>query len=116
MTQDYPLYVKWRYVTAYMLDLCAKFPKSVRFNLADRITNIALDVLEGIIDAIYEPKHTQERQQICRKLNTYIEKIRALLQITVEKKYISVKQYQHISQEINEAGKMLGGWIKQCKE
>jgi hypothetical protein len=51
-----------------------------------------------------------------RKANLYMEKIRALLQISVDKKYISIDQYEHISGEINEAGKMIGGWIKSCGE
>jgi len=53
MKDDYPLYVKWRYITAYMLDSCRKYPINLRFNLVDRLTNISLDVLECIIEAIY---------------------------------------------------------------
>jgi hypothetical protein len=34
----------------------------------------------------------------------------------MNKKYVSIGQYEHISVEINEAGKMPGGWIKSCKE
>lgn len=112
MKDDYPLYVKWRYIVAYMLDICGKFPKNVRFNLADRLTNISLDVLEYIIEAIYG----KDRADILQKANLYMEKIRALLQISVDKKYISIGQYEHISVEINEAGKMIGGWIKSCRE
>ena len=112
MRDDYPLYAKWRYITSYMLDICGKYPKSVRFNLSDRITNISLDVLERIIEAIYAKSKTDK----LAKANLCIEKIRALLHISVEKKYISMGQYRHISGEINEAGKMLGGWIKSCKE
>ena len=108
MKDDYPLYVKWRYIVAYMLDISGKFPKNVRFNLADRLTNISLDVLEAIIEAIY----AKEKTDILRRANLYIEKIRALLQISVDKKYISIGQYEHISGEINEAGKMIGGWVK----
>ena len=78
MTEDYPLYIKWRYITAYMLDLCGKFPKSVRFNLAERLTNISLDVLERIIEAIY----ASEKAHILHQANLYTEKIPALLQIS----------------------------------
>lgn len=112
MKDDYPLYIKWRYIIGYMLDICGKFPKNVRFNLADRLTNISLEVLECIIEAIYA-KH---KADILLKTNLYMEKIRALLQISIDKKYISIGQYEHISGEINEAGKMIGGWIKSCKE
>lgn len=112
MKDDYPLYIKWRYIVAYMLDISGKFPENVRFNLADRLTNISLDVLEAIIEAIY----AKEKGDILRKANLHIEKIRALLQISVDKKYISIGQYEHISGEINEAGKMIGGWVKSCGE
>ena len=112
MKNDYPLYVKWRYILEYILDISSKFPKTVRFNLADRLTNTALDVLELIVKAIYAKK----KSEFLNKANIYLEIIRALLQITVNKRYISIKQYEHISYEINEAGKMLGGWYKLCKE
>ncbi len=95
-----------------MLDLCGKFPKSVRFNLAERLTNTSLDVLERIIEAIY----ASEKAHILHQANLCIEKIRALLQISVDKKYISIGQYEHISAEINEAGKMIDGWLKKCGE
>ena len=111
MKDDYPLYVKWRYITEYLLDICGKFPKNARFNLADRIINISLDVMERIIEAIY----AGEKTGILKKANLQMEKIRALLQIVLNKKYISTGQYGHISEEINEAGKMLGGWTKSCR-
>lgn len=110
MTDDYPLYVAWRYITEYLIDICGKYPKNVRFTLCDRITNISLDVLESIIEAIY----AKQKTDILRTANLYIEKIRALLQISVNKHYISLNQYEHISRRINDAGKMLGGWIKSC--
>ncbi len=68
--------------------------------------------ITGIIDAIY----AKQKNDILRKANLYMEKLRALMQISVNKKYISLQQYEHISREINEAGKMIGGWIKSCAE
>jgi hypothetical protein len=70
MKDDYPLYIKWRYIVAYMLDISGKFPKNVRFNLADRLTNISLDVLEAIIEAIYaksEPVYRKDTGIIADK-------------------------------------------------
>ncbi|MBA7551373.1 hypothetical protein ES705_43913 [subsurface metagenome] len=112
MKDDYPLYVKWRKTCGYLLDLCGKFPKNYRFNLCDHITNLSLDILEAIIEAIYAKRKTG----ILAKANLYMEKLRALLQISLDKQCISLKQYEYISKEINEAGKMIGGWIKACRE
>ena len=112
MRDDYPLYAKWRYIVEYVIDICGKYPKSVRFTLCDRIVNFSLDVMEAIIEAIY----AKQKTDILRSANLYMEKLRALMQISVNKKYISLQQYEHISREINEAGKMIGGWIKSCAE
>lgn len=76
-----------------------------RFTLCDRIVNFSLDVLEAIIDAIY----AKQKTDILHRANLYMEKLRALMQISVNQHYISVQQYEHISLHINEAGKMLGG-------
>lgn len=91
-----------------MLDICGKFPRNVRFNMADRLTNISLDILELIVEAIY----TKQRISLLNRINLGMEKIRALFQICLENRYIAVSQYEYISREINEAGKMVGGWIK----
>jgi hypothetical protein len=53
MKEDYPLFVKWFEATDWILDTVEKFPKSVRFTVSGRIANMALDVMEGIIEAIY---------------------------------------------------------------
>lgn len=110
MKDDYPLYITWRYIVEYLLDICGKYPKSVRFNLCDRMTNLSLDVLELIIEAIY----AKQKSHILRKVNLYMEKLRAMIQISVSRKYISVSQYEYISGKINEAGKMAGGWLRSC--
>lgn len=73
---------------------------------------MSLDVLEGIVEAIYAKRKTD----ILRRANLYMEKLRALMQISVDKKFISLSQYEYICSEINEAGKMIGGWIKSCRE
>ena len=110
MKESYPLYVKWRSVVAYMLDLCSKYPKTVRFNLCDRITNTSLDVMAGIVEAIY----SSYKVSILKSTNLALEQLRVLMQISHDCHYISFKQYEYIGREINDTGKMIGGWLKQC--
>ncbi len=88
MRDDYPLYVKWQYIVEHLMDICGKFPKNVRFTLCDRIMKTVLDVLEAIIEAIYAKYKTD----ILRSANLYMEKLRALIQISVNKKYIYLRQ------------------------
>lgn len=104
--------MKWRTIVEYTLERCGSFPKNVRFSLCQRLTNLTLDVMELIVEAIY----TKARSDILRRANLCIEKIRVLWQISVNRRYISVQQYGYIGGEIDEAGRMVGGWRKQCKE
>ena len=54
-----------------------KFPKAQKFTLGDRIQEIALDVLEALIEATY----SRERTARSRRANLGIEKLRFLLRL-----------------------------------
>lgn len=41
-----------------------------------------------------------------------MEKLRYLIRLSKDLKAFNVKKYAYISNEINELGKMVGGWIK----
>jgi hypothetical protein len=106
--EQYPLFEKWSGILDWTLDRVEKYPKSSRFTLANRLANLSIDVLEGIIECIY----TQERTQILRKLNLYMEKLRVLFRISMQRRYISKRQYEYIIRELQESGCMIGGWTK----
>ena len=110
MREDYPLFRKWYGLIDWILDKSEKFPKSVRFSFSSRIANISLDVLEGVIEAIY----TRERRAILTAINLQIEKLRVFFRLSFERKYLSSAQYEYISSEMDEFGRMIGGWKKQC--
>jgi hypothetical protein len=110
--EDYPVYVKWLSIVDWLMDLSEKYPKSVRFSLSNRIVNRALDIQELIIEAIYVKK----RIDLLHSVNRNMEILRSYMQISVNRKYISVKQYEYIGREMNEAGSMIGGWLKSCRE
>jgi len=109
MKEDYPIFVQWLAATDWILDLLEKYPKSVRFTLTTRMANLTLDVMEGIIEAIY----TKQRSYILGRINLYIEKLRILFRISFTRKYISQKQYEYASVLLDETGRMAGGWLKE---
>ena len=46
----------WEAFVAWLLDCCGRWPRSVRFSLTQRLENHALDVLELMVVARYEPR------------------------------------------------------------
>lgn len=112
MKDDFPLLKKWYEISDWLMDRAEKFPKIVRFTFSNRIVNLTLNILEKITQAVYEEK----RLAILQKISSDIEKLRILIRLAKDRHYLSISQYKFISQEINEAGKMLGGWIKSEKK
>ncbi len=88
-----------------------KFPKSQRFLLGDRVETNLLDVMELIIQAIY----TKDKASSLNKANLKIEKLRYLIRITKDLKYMSIKRYEYVSKCLNEIGSEIGGWLKYQK-
>jgi len=112
MNEDYPVFKKWCTLLDWILDRCEKYPKDVRFTFSSRIANLSLDVLEKTIEAIYN----RDKAQILRQINLHIEKLRVFFRISMQRRYISMKQYEYVSLEINEFGRMVGGWLKSCED
>lgn len=105
---SYPLYEHWYKTLNWILDRCDRMPKNARFTVQSRIANWSLEISEWILEAIY----TRERVEILRRINRNLEKLRLFFRLCKDRQYISLGQYEHISREINEAGKMCGGWLK----
>jgi len=106
---ELPLFVIWKEFLMWLLQHTEKFPKRVRFTISSRMDNLALDILENIIEARY----SHEKLAILKTINLQIEKLRILVRISHELKYLPHKSYEHACRYMNEAGKMTGGWIKQ---
>ena len=110
-TTDYPLFVQWYKTMDWILDKTEKMPVSTRFSMANRMAAMAIENIEYIIEAIY----SRNRKTQLHKTNMNIEKLRVLFRLAHDRQYISGKQYVYISEKLNEAGKMTGGWLKQCE-
>ena len=108
MRKDYPIYVQWAEAIDWILERADTFPKAVRGTVTHRIVNLSLDVMEGIVEAIY----TKERTVILKRVNLNIEKLRVLFGLCHRRRYFSMGQYEHVSRLLDETGRMAGGWEK----
>ncbi|NIM11163.1 MAG: diversity-generating retroelement protein Avd [Candidatus Aminicenantes bacterium] len=109
MAEELQVFVKWVEFLKWLLNTTEKFPKMIRFTITSRIDNLALDILEIIIVCKYD---RDARAKGLRRINIGIEKLRVLLRICHELKYLSPRQYQFAALHINESGKMIWGWLK----
>ena len=104
-----PILVQWEKVLGDLLDRTQKFPKAVRFTFSTRIDNLALGVLERLIEARY----SRERTGTLRAANLDLEKLRILLRLCHERQYLDHRGFEHVVRNLDETGRMVGGWLKQ---
>ena len=83
-------------------------PKGARYVIGARIENKFLDLLEISYEAYFSPKEIKRKKVI--ECILILDKLKFIVLISWEAKFISNKQYEEISMKLEEIGKMLGGW------
>ena len=86
-------------------------PRNYKFIIGDRIIKIQLDLLELLIEAYYSNR-TEVKLVTLYKANIQLEKLRQLMQICVDMRFIGLKQFEYSSKKLFDIGVLLGGWIK----
>ncbi|MBT7843047.1 MAG: diversity-generating retroelement protein Avd, partial [Lentisphaerae bacterium] len=87
-------------------------PKSQRFTFGQRIDGRTLDVLELIVQCIYRTDRTTGLHRI----NLELEVLRVLWRVVQKRGWLSLNQLDYAQARIDEAGRMVGGWLKQQRE
>lgn len=85
-------------------------PKGSRYTLGTRIENKFLDLLEASYTAYFIEK--DKRVEKISDCIWFLDIIKFLVSTTWETKLISNKQYELLVMNLEEIGKMLGGWKK----
>ncbi|MGK5095045.1 diversity-generating retroelement protein Avd [Deltaproteobacteria bacterium TL4] len=107
--QDLPLFVHWMEFLKWLFPTTAKLPKSIRFTFTQRIENLALDIELELVEARYG----RDKVPLLKQINLNLEQLRVLWRLCFELEYVSQKQYEYAVRQVDEAGRMAGGWKKQ---
>lgn len=102
-----PLFVKTYDFLLWLIPLTLKFPKSQRFLLAERLSSMALDFYDLILDAVMEPALQDEKLDQADKLLT---KIRLYVRLSHDLHCINLNQLEHAARLMDEIGRLIGGW------
>ena len=101
-------------LTGWTLDRTASLPKSQRFTFGERVDRLTLDCLELALEAIYAAP--DKKAAPLRRMNLNLEKLRVFWRLICDRRWISQQQPLFVSQELDEIGRMTGGWLKQVKQ
>ena len=103
-----PIYTRYYDLLGWILDRTAKFPKNMRFGLVQKIDNIALSLLEHLIEAVYR----KDREVLYQTVNLEIEKLRIFLRLSHDRGVLAARQLRYAVNELDEIGRMWHGWVR----
>ena len=114
LKQESIIYTKMLEVAKWLFDCVNTFPKKQRFVLGQQIENSTLAVIRLIIEAngARSPEMSLQKLEV---LNTELEVLRSLLRIAHGIGFLKVSSLGYIVSQIDEVGKMRGGWAKRYK-
>jgi len=99
-------------VTKWLMERASRFPKNRRYTLGTRIEDLSLDILLGLVEASY----VSRKQNLLRKTNLDLEKLRYLVRLSKDFGLLSIKQHEYICKELTELGRQVGGWEKHQRQ
>lgn len=89
-------------------------PKQDRYTLWQKCEGTLITILEGILMASQQSKI--EKLPTLEKVSVKLNFLKVCVRLMKDVKAITPKTYIIIEADLDEIGKMLGGWIKSTKE
>jgi len=93
----------------WLLAHTQKFPKSLRFSLGVRIEERMLEILESAVIA----NRRRDKLALLARADEALESLRILVRLSHETRVLAPHSYEYAAREMDEIGKLLGGWIRQ---
>ncbi len=92
----------------WLLPKVDNFPRAQRFTVGERLAASGLDLLTLLVEAAYAKRKSDLLEQASRKVNS----TRYLLRIAKDLKLMSIDSYGFSAENLDEIGRMVGGWSK----
>jgi hypothetical protein len=105
---EYPIFDHWYKTCDWILQVCDRMPRHTRFTLSGRIAGFSLDITALLTEAVY----SKTRLPLLQRVNLLLEQLRVLFRLSKDRRYISLAQYEYVTELLLHCGKMNGGWIK----
>ena len=91
-----------------------KVPKQDRYTIFLKCENSLIEVIEGILKAGQLRK--DEKLPVLKDTSVSLSLLRVFVRLMKDIKTIDLKNYAKFESDIDEIGRMLGGWIKSTRE
>ncbi len=110
MNQQLVILTRGSELLHWLLPKAERFPRIYRSTLTQRLMDAALDFVEHVTDALFHSGSTRERH--LRQADAALLKLRLYLRIAYRWQWLNDGQYRHVSRQVRELGRLLGGLRK----
>ncbi|MCL5407000.1 MAG: diversity-generating retroelement protein Avd [Patescibacteria group bacterium] len=110
MNNDVPIVQKVYDFYRELYKLYPHIPKQDRYVLGERIQETILELFKDLILASHQGKH--QKLETLSVASAKLDLLKNLLRLAEDVKAISTKRYLSLSENLQEIGRMLGGWIR----
>jgi hypothetical protein len=111
MAQELVLLTRLFDLLNWLLPKAERFPRVYRQTVTLRLMNAALDCQEAVFVA--QSGRGARRQSALQDADAALNRLRLYLRLAHGWRWLNDSQYAHVSAQVVEIGKLLGGWIKQ---
>lgn len=105
-----PIFNKTYDFLHWLIPLTLKFPRQQRGVLTRRLQDSAFDFQVQLVKAARQ----QDALMILSEADTQLTLLRNYLRLSKELHLLSIDQYEYACRQINEIGRLLGGWQLSC--
>lgn len=103
-----PIFIELYDLVLLLYQVVRHFPKSQKFILGQRIETTAVDVLAAVIEA----NLSRDKGPHLHRASVELDKLRVFVRLARDLQFMDFNKYEAVSEHIDRAGRMLGGWIK----
>lgn len=89
------------------------FPKTNRYSLGQKLDTITLEIFELLFRI---PLYQKEQKiEILTNMSSKIDLLKIILRLSHDNKSLTTKAYLSLQEQLQEIGKMAGGWLRYLK-
>ena len=108
--QEMPIFTRTFDFMSWLLPVTNHFPRAQRHTFTKRLLDAAFDLRERMEEA--NLRRNQDRLERLQLADEALARSRVYLRLAVRLGWLSLSQYEHVSQMTMEIGRLLGGWQK----
>jgi len=109
-----PIFVKTFDFVLWLFPHTAKFPRTLRHTLTNRLEAALLDFQGTILRA--NRLRGGARLEMLDGADGLLDSVRMLVRLSASFGHLSQGQYEHAAERLTEIGRLLGGWRKATAE